>query len=462
MLLCYNKVYLTKIAYESIMKYTDFDKYHVELIIVNNGSDDNGETSGFIAEIDDPRVKTIDLKYPLGYNGYTLGPVAAGGRYFIEFHSDVVATENWLNNLMACITSDPNIGAAVAICNESSNMQMILVNYADPLKNDKEMQRFAKDYNRHDPRLWAYRERLLPTSGYIIPTILYRQILRDPFLYYGQFADDDMSMYLRRSGFMQVLAKDTFLHHFGSQTSSKDYSATDNISKSRQRFYEKWEVDAWSSAQMSSVVLGYLMNEEVGDNKSCLFIDPLFGAIPLLFSNELQKREVQQGVTTAVVSDLRYLADAKYYDHVYEGNVTDILNQDMNRYDYVAFQQDITEYIDKDFPEMLKAIYKVCKPDTKVIFTLKNPHYYGSIRDLLNGIIDSKPFEKWSGVRFIDPYYVSGKASEAGFKCSVGYNEGPDVSKDASYIKTMQTLTEKKATVKSMICDTLLFELTPK
>jgi len=70
MVLCFNKVYLTKKAFDSIIKYTDFDKHKVEIIIINNGSSDNGETSAFLKEINDPHIKTVDLMHPLGYNGY--------------------------------------------------------------------------------------------------------------------------------------------------------------------------------------------------------------------------------------------------------------------------------------------------------------------------------------------------------------------------------------------------------
>ena len=210
MVLCYNKVSLTKMSLDSLLKYTNFDKYRVEIIIINNGSNDGGETSAFIRELDDPRIKTVDLKHPLGYNGYSLGPLAARGRYCVEFHTDVIATEKWLDNLMTCINSDPGIGAAVAACNNSSNNQRIPTSYADPMKNDAEMQRFAKAYNHSDPLKWEDRTRVVPTSGFIIPTILYRHLLRDPWLYYGQFTDDDMALLLRRSGSGRCLQKIPF------------------------------------------------------------------------------------------------------------------------------------------------------------------------------------------------------------------------------------------------------------
>jgi len=470
MLLCYNKAYLTRIAYESLLKYTDFDKYSVEIIVVNNGSTDNGETSEFIRSINDPRVKTVDLKYPLGYNAYSLGPIAAQGRYFVEFHSDIIATKNWLDNLVRCISSNSHIGAVVAACNESSNRQAIYVSYSDPLKDDSQMQQFANEYNHSNPLKWEYKIRIMPTSGYIIPTMLYRLILRDPWLYYGQFADDDMSTILRRSGFKQIVAKDTFLHHFGSQTSSSDIAANENLELSRKRYYEKWGIDAWYSMVLNITVLNYLLSKDIEDNKSFLFIDPLFCATPMYLFNELHKQGKKEGKTGAIINDLRYTEDARYYfDFILTkestNSITDVIelcSQQQGQYNYIIFHQDISEYIDKEFPNLLKALHTVSKYNSKIIFTLKNAGYYENIKDLANGIISSKPYELWSGVRYIDHNYVIDKAKEQGFYCSSGYEVGPNVDEDTKLISQVQSLIKDDNIAKTMTHMTRLFVLSPK
>jgi len=470
MLLCYNKAYLSKIAYRSLLKYTDFEKYNVEIIVVNNGSDDKGETSEFIQSINDPGVKTVDLKYPLGYNGYSLGPVAAQGRYFVEFHSDVVATENWLDNLMKCITSDPFIGAVVSVCNESTNGQSINVDYSNPMDDDSEMQQFAAKYNFHDPSKWEYRARLLPTSGYVIPTMLYRLISRDPWLYFGQFADDDMSMYLRRCGFKQIVAKDTFLHHFGSQTSGNEIVASNSLELSRKRFYEKWGVDAWYGMLLIPTVLNYIESQGYEDNKSFLLIDPLFGANWMYIFNELRKNGKKEGKVTAVVSDLRYLEDTNvYFDTVFSGNVYDSLckiNKSQKKqnegFDYIIFHQDISEYIDRDFPKLLKALHTICKRDSKIIFTLKNASYYQSLSELANGAVVSKSYEPWSGVRFMDPNYLIATINECDFSCSIGHENCINVKENAKLLKQVQSLAIDDEKAKDMAVVSRLFVINPK
>jgi len=464
MVLCYNKVYLTKIALQSLLKYTNFKKFNVEIILVNNGSDDNGETSAFLKSVDDTRVKTIDLKYPMGYNAYSLGPVAARGRYFIEFHTDVIATENWLDNLLACITSDSQIGAVVAVCNESSNSQAINVSYKNPLEDDSEMQAFAKTYNSSDPLKWEYKFRLMPTSGYVIPTLLYRLILRDPWLYYGLFTDDDMSMYLRRCGFKQVLAKDTFLHHFGSQTSSSDIENHNSVGKMRVRFFDKWGVDAWAGTQTHPYIKQYIENQKITGSESFLFIDPYFGSIPMMILSKYKAKEKKLGDFSVIVSDVRYSADVirSFYDSVLVGNVIEKLELIENKYDYIFINPNIAEYVDKDFPELIRLLRNVSKPGIKTLFTISNPSYYERLRELANGVIASKPYEPWSGVRFIDPDYISAVADIYGFNLTIKYTPGPFVENHTERIKEVQALAIDDNRAESMIYETLFYELTTK
>jgi GT2 family glycosyltransferase len=459
MMLCYNKVQFTKIALESLLKYTDFDKYRVEIIIVNNGSDDNGETSAYIGGLNDPRIKAVDLKYPLGYNGQSLGPPAAGGRYFVELHTDVVATENWLNNLMECIGSDPNIGAAVAVCNESSNNQTISINYANPIKNDTELHRFAGNYNKSDPSMWEDRARIIPISGYITPTILYRHLLRDPWLYYGQFTDDDMSVFLRRSGFRQVLAKDTFLHHYGSQTSSTDIAKNDSISIMRKRFYEKWGVDAWCSAEFNPAVVHYISKQKLAGSESFLFIDPYFGTTPMYVFNEFKAQKKDIGETTAIVSDSRYTADAVYYDKVLIGDLIELLEQSHNKYDYIVFHPGIEEYIDRDFPGLLNVLRSACKPGAKVLFTLSNPGYYMKLLELAGGTVTNNSNEQWKGIRFIDPEYISSTAAEHGFRCTAANIRGPQIEAHKQVIQHLKALATDKNKAEAMTCMSFFYEL---
>jgi hypothetical protein len=405
----------------------------------------------------------VDLKYPLGYNGYSLGPLGAQGRYFVEFHSDVIATENWLGNLMNCITSDSRIGAVVAACNESSNDQEIPVSYEKPEKNDNEMQRFAKEYNHPDPTKWEDKVRLMPTSGYMIPTALYRLLLRDPWLYYGHFTDDDMSIFLRRGGFRQILAKDTFLHHFGSQTSTRDIEENDSLKRMGARFYEKWGVDAWKSSFFNAPIVHYIKHTETNGSKSFLFINPQFGVTPINIFNDYRKKGEKVGETAAIVSDRRYGADAVYYDKTLVGGLVESLEKLHGKYDYIIFHEDVEEYVGSEFPKLLKALHKRCKPESKVLFTLNNPSYYKKLFELLNGSASAFPYEHepWRGIQIDDPQYVEKAVAENGFHCTIGYVPGQQNEQDAQNYKSMSALAEDANKAEAMRYWKLFYELIP-
>jgi|GEM_PF-2282083 len=460
MVLCYNKVYLTKIAFESLLKYTNFEKYNVEIILVNNGSDDNGETSDFLESINDPRVRTVNLKHPLGYNGYALGPLGAGGRYFVEFHTDVIATENWLDNLMKCITSDPQIGAVAAVSNKSSNYQEILTEYPDPAQDDTEMQKFAREFNHSDPTKWEERSRVVPTSGLIIPTMLYQKLLRDPWFYNGQFSDDDLSAFLRRGGFKQIVTKDTFLHHFGSQTSGFNQDYNNSLKQSRDRFFMKWETDAWYNVIKNDEIVIYINTLEIKDSESLLFIDPLFGTTSQFICNEFRKRGKKLGETVAIVSDVLFTADSQhFYDNVITGSVKDSLLQIKSKFDHIVFHPDISDYIDEGFPEMLKALHSKCKPNAKIIFSLRNPAYYKLLYDVVNGNVSIKPYDSQNGIRFIDPLYIFNTAVKQGFICKVTNVKEPSGSEHTELLRLVQNLAKDDKVRDEMNSVSRVFEL---
>ena len=87
---------------------------------------------------------------------------------------------------------------------------------------------------------------MLPCMS-IMPTVLARACTNDPWFRFGEFADDDVSTRLRRAGFRQMLARDTFVHHFGSVTASTVQSQAQTLPQSRLLYRQKWGVDAWSS-----------------------------------------------------------------------------------------------------------------------------------------------------------------------------------------------------------------------
>jgi hypothetical protein len=199
----------------------------------------------------------------------------------------------------------------------------------------------------------------------------------------------------------------------------------------------------------------------VGGSESFLFIDPYFGSTALHVFNYYKTNKKTVGETTAIVSDLRYAEDAVYYDNVLVGGVTGSLLELDRKFDYILIHPDIEDYIDKDFSEMLKALYMVCKPETKVMFSLNNPGYSLGLDDLLNGNITKKAYQPWLGTRFIDPGYVITTSREQGFVCSVGRIVGPQDEEQSKIIKQLQPLAKDADKATALTYKSYLFELRP-
>lgn len=307
-LIGYNKLEYTKAAAESIFAHTDFSGGRVELITINNGSDDG--TREFFESL--PHTKKINLKYNV--LGIQATQYLIEGKYCIGFSNDVVATPHWLEHLLAAMESDERIAYAVPTCNEESisNAQGIPVPYPNTFEGMERMQAFAAQYNQKDPKRWEERSVLMPFLC-IVRTDVYRMGLIDPIYTRGEFVDDDLSTLLRRTGWRQLLLKDTFMHHFGGVTLGVDrYSRTNNaVDEMLRVYYEKWGVDAWDargSFPGAEIVQNW---HDFHDGERVLVLEPRFGGIACDLVNAYRCVGMVPHMTAAVF-DQRYLLDTAY------------------------------------------------------------------------------------------------------------------------------------------------------
>jgi len=243
----------------------------------------------------------------------------------------------------------------------------------------------------------------------------------------------------------------------------KDIVENDSVGQMKKRFYEKWGIDAWYSLGKNLAIIEYMERHDIGNQKSLLFIDPLFGISSIYILRRIKVKGKKAGETGAIVSDMRYGEDAKhYYDKVIIGRVSESLAQLQRKYDYVIFLQDIEEYIDKNFPNLLKALHIVSKPDTKVLFTLSNPAYYTRLQEFISNVVTSKPFEPWHGKRFIDIGYVYDEVQKQGFNCTVIHVKSAESDLNTQTIAHLHAILEDKSNADIMTSKTRLFVLIPK
>ncbi|SFS50743.1 glycosyltransferase family 2 protein [Paenibacillus sp. BC26] len=203
----YNKVDFLKKCITSIEHHTG-SAY--EIIIVDNASTDG--TAAYLRGLGN-RVRYRLLETNRGFAGATnIGMMMAKGSYLMMLNNDTIVTERWLDNMMACLNSDPAIGMVGPVTNYISGDQRIEV----PYRSVKGIAPFARLYNIPNPAKWQRTDRL---TGFCL---LFRRELWDRTGYLdegyriGNYEDDDYNIRVRLQGYALAIARDSFIHHFGS------------------------------------------------------------------------------------------------------------------------------------------------------------------------------------------------------------------------------------------------------
>ena len=367
-LCAYNKLEYTKAAVESIFAHTDFSSGRVELITINNGSDDG--TREYFESL--PHTKKINLKYNiLGFNAVQY---IAEGRYYLGYSNDVIATPHWLDQLYAAMESDAHIAQAVPTCNEEgvSNDQGVPVPYPNTFAGLERMQEFAAAHNHLNPTLWEERSLLMPFLS-ITRTNVYRMGLVDPIYTRAEFVDDDLSTLLRRTGWRQLLLKDTFMHHFGGVTLGTDRCnvANNSIVEMRSVYYKKWRVDAWEARGGFMGMENAWRWHTFRENGRVLSLEPRFGHLACDLFNAYRRSGYTPHMTAAVF-DERYLPDTDYLfdETVVAQHIGDIPVQ--GRYDIISAGSD------------LERLYELLAPGGMLLLPVRNPGSAHELTHIMN------------------------------------------------------------------------------
>lgn len=352
--LAYNKLDYTKQCVESIIKYTPND-INYELFFVNNGSND-GTREYFESYKCD---KGIDLLENNFSNARAARRICEG-RYVLSVSNDVIVTENYLDNLITCIESDPKIAMIVPTTPNVSNFQTIPAQYSTL----DEMHIFAKENNDSDPTRWEERTRLCnPITFFRSSAILSSQGVGiiDPYFVYSEFGDDALALRLRRAGYKMILAKDCYCYHFGSVTLRDAQVKNNTLEKSRKLFIDRYGVDAWSTGFCYEIELMEALDIKRESKVSVLGINSGFGSNPLKIKTLHKEAGNKEVDLFLVTDDNRYIPDLNTFsDNVkYIPDITpDAL--DNNSYDYILLEENAGKIIStpKDFDKIKDKVSK--------------------------------------------------------------------------------------------------------
>ena len=243
----YNKLDYTKMCVESLLANLPAN-LNYELILVNHGSSDG--TKEYFESIHP------DKQLDIAVNGGGAGAVyrILEGEFTLMISNDVVVTPHAVENMLACIRSDPKIATVVPTTPNISNLQTIPAEYSSL----EELKDFALKNNCLDPFRWEQRVRLCnpiqikrASSYYSAKGLCVSGMFHTTNPVYSlSFPDDRLSLLWRRNGYKLILAKDAYCHHFGSVT-LRDEIQQQNEEKyykeGRLEFLKAYGVDPWGT-----------------------------------------------------------------------------------------------------------------------------------------------------------------------------------------------------------------------
>ena len=401
----YNKVEFSRCAIESLFRHTDFSRGDIELITINDGSSD--ETEAYFNSL--PHTKKINLKHNV-YNhlGWGIARHIAEGEYVVYFSNDAVATEHWLENLLAVHAMEQDVFWVVPTCNEEciSNAQGIPVDYANTFEDMEKMQAFAARNNVSNPLFWEERAVLMPFVS-VVPNLFDVPEIRADYRYtMCDFEDDDFSVMLRRSGFRQILAKDTFVHHFGGVTLNEVRTKEENyksIVSMRPVFRAKWKVDPWESRGHLAFLDDFLktLPEETTPVRM-LVIEPMFGECVLRVRNYFRKLE-RVVTVDAVVTDEHYLSDVRLtVNSVMQVDTLDCFAEGAcGNYDIVIIGAPLNNLPITRIIPFFQSCYRLLCPHGFLYASLRN---YNSFEHTMESLPNTVPYLVYENIVPIDGY----------------------------------------------------------
>jgi GT2 family glycosyltransferase/2-polyprenyl-3-methyl-5-hydroxy-6-metoxy-1,4-benzoquinol methylase/tetratricopeptide (TPR) repeat protein len=237
-LVTFNELPYTKICLDSLRLRTD-EPY--ELIVVDNGSTD-GTVDYLRAQSD---IRLIENKENRGFPAaVNQGLSVAKGEQLLLLNNDTILTTGWLRRMLDVLDSDPQIGLVGPTSNNVGSEQQIPVDY----RHLNDLDGFA--WTRHAQLVAANEPLIQETDRLIGFCLLFRRSvldavgLLDERFGIGCFEDDDFCRRARAAGFSAMIAKSSFIHHFGSVTFQASGADLRKILRDNQKLYQ----DKWGDA----------------------------------------------------------------------------------------------------------------------------------------------------------------------------------------------------------------------
>lgn len=367
----------TRRCVESVLRFVGDIDY--ELILMDNGSQDNNETLNYYQSVPTMRKKIIQVEEPMGPNyGAMLGTRLmyefADGDIFLLLGNDNIVAENTLQNMIACLDSSPDIGMVTPM---SSNAYM----FQDPrlqYSNFDEMFAVAKEFNRRsDPCKWQER---METAT--VATAMKREVLIQSGFYGFWTAESDLCHRIRKAGYKIFLLGDTWACHNHDYSTKKDSQAWLEGTQLSQRILEHSrqmsETKAGGLTQFGDIMvfeqqLISLLEKPEAIIPKILAVNVTAGQPLLDVKNKLREYSMFDSKSVAFSTNAKYYtflstaADQVYCDRI------QFLGEDLEgqRFDVILLGEHINLFQDPD--KLFKSLMELLEPGGQLLFKLRNP-----------------------------------------------------------------------------------------
>ncbi len=300
--LAYNHLDYTRQCVESILRHTAHLDY--ELITVDNGSTDG--TKEYLESV--PAARHISFAQNIGVDkAINHGIRAARGKYVLNVSNDIVVTARWLDNLVAILETDPRVGMAVPVCNASCNYQQINIGCTTM----EAIQRYAERHNVSDPGKWEERLKLSTYLGIYRNEIMQTLGGFDEDFNPGCYDDDAICFSIRRMGYKVILARDTFVHHYGARSFNAEYEKDKTLQiRNLRLFMSKFNADPYLAGLIDCTMVDTLTYDG-GQSASILGIGSSYGSTALHVKNNCRYFGCKQATLSYLASDRGKMADLK-------------------------------------------------------------------------------------------------------------------------------------------------------
>lgn len=250
---CHNAEEYTKACIESIDHSVDPNTQHYEIILIDNGSESEFSASEYrwVAFTEENGIKQWHRSDFEGYGNIKLirneenlgfpkavnqGIKAAKGDIIAILNNDVIVTKRWLEILQSYLSNGFDIIGPVT--NSISGPQQVLI---DPYEDLESLYKAAEtNRKKNEGQSYPYH-RLVFFCVAIKREVIDKIGLLDEIYTPGNFEDDDFNMRAIEAGFKLGIAKDCYIHHFGSIThKAMDIDYRELFTKNQKIFNDKW------------------------------------------------------------------------------------------------------------------------------------------------------------------------------------------------------------------------------